>query len=210
MNWYSSGADLLQVAVATTSLFLYLLILIRLFGSRSIAALTPFDFVIVVAIGNLLAAVAVTPTLPISNAFVAIGLLLGLEWISDQVTSRSKRADRLITGQPRTLAGAIAQRQAPLLPSAQPLDARLEPQRRGAALAPLTPEQPHWTLSSEGLGAARALVVLEQPALGIAGDPGIEAVVARDQQVDVATRRWDRSARALRRLAWFGLYSAHS
>lgn len=37
MNWHSSGADLLQVAMATTSLFLYLLILIRLFGSRSIA-----------------------------------------------------------------------------------------------------------------------------------------------------------------------------
>jgi uncharacterized membrane protein YcaP (DUF421 family) len=83
--------------------YLSLLALLRLSGKRTLSKMNVFDFIVVVALGSVLAAVITNPQTSVADGIVAFAALMGLQTLLSVATRRSKRLERLINGQPALL-----------------------------------------------------------------------------------------------------------
>jgi uncharacterized membrane protein YcaP (DUF421 family) len=98
-GWAVLGRTLLVTVVG----FLSLLLLLRLSGKRTLSKMNVFDFIVVVALGSILADVIMNPTISLADALVAFAALMGLQTLFSVATRRSKRLERLINGRPTLL-----------------------------------------------------------------------------------------------------------
>jgi uncharacterized membrane protein YcaP (DUF421 family) len=104
MHTFFAGWALLGRTVIVSALgFIALLTLLRLSGKRSIAKMNVFDFVVIVALGSVLADTIMTPDMPLLNLVAAIAVLVGLQQVFALLTRRSKRLEQLINGKPTIL-----------------------------------------------------------------------------------------------------------
>lgn len=87
------------VAVRTTTVYLFLLVLLRIMGKREIGQLSPFDLVVAITIGEL-AAVALELESNLVKALVPIALIALFEILLSYAALKSHFLRRLITGSP--------------------------------------------------------------------------------------------------------------
>jgi uncharacterized membrane protein YcaP (DUF421 family) len=104
MHTYFSGWAMLGRTVVVSALgYAALLTLLRLSGKRSIAKMNVFDFVVIVALGSVLAGTITSPAMGMLDLVAAIAVLLGLQQVFAVLTRRSKRMDQWINGKPTIL-----------------------------------------------------------------------------------------------------------
>ena len=78
----------LRILLIAPAAYVALILILRMSGKRTLAKLNAFDFVVTIAIGSTLASVITSSTLSLVDGLVALGLLVGMQFI---VTAASVR-----------------------------------------------------------------------------------------------------------------------
>lgn len=76
-GWFPIG----HTAVVGTVGFLVLVLLLRISGARTMASMTPLDFVGAVTLCSAFGRTVTAVDVPISQAVAALVLLIGLQWL---------------------------------------------------------------------------------------------------------------------------------
>lgn len=90
----------METVLRALTLYLFLLLVFRIAGSRSIAKITTFDFVLLLVIGEATQNALLADDYSMTTAFVAILTLVGLDILFSLVKRRWKGADAILDGKP--------------------------------------------------------------------------------------------------------------
>lgn len=94
LNWHriffgdQSSWLLAEIAFRTTFLFLFTLVMIRLVGKRFMGQLSPFELIIVVALGACLGGPMMQPNVPLINGMIVVTTLVFLHAFLGSLKSR--------------------------------------------------------------------------------------------------------------------------
>ncbi len=89
----------LDVALRTSIVYFFVLIGLRLSGTRTLGQLTVFDFVLLLIISNAVQNAMVGPDTSLAGGLVAAGVLMSWHWVIDKVRLRNRRIAKLIAGE---------------------------------------------------------------------------------------------------------------
>lgn len=78
--WFDGWGDVVRVAGAAAAAYVGLIVVLRISGKRTLATLNAFDFVVTVALGSVLAAIALDPDIAVAEGVVAFAVLIGLQF----------------------------------------------------------------------------------------------------------------------------------
>jgi len=92
--------DLILRGVAV---YLFLLVLFRVLGKRSLAETTTFDFVLLLIIGEATQQALLGNDFSVTNALILITILMGVDMIFSKLKGQYKKLDRLLEGTPLIL-----------------------------------------------------------------------------------------------------------
>ena len=92
-----------RVALASLVAYAGLVLVLRIFGKRSLAKLNAFDFVVTVAFGSTLATVLLSREVPLADGLLAFVMLAGLQYVVSKVSVHSSLFKRLVRSEPRLL-----------------------------------------------------------------------------------------------------------
>ena len=85
---FNGWDGVLRILLIAPAAYVALILILRMSGKRTLAKLNAFDFVVTIAIGSTLASVITSSTLSLVDGLVALGLLMGMQFI---VTAASVR-----------------------------------------------------------------------------------------------------------------------
>ena len=103
MEWlYASDDPLLETAVLSILVFIFIVIVTRIIGLRSFAKFTTFDFAFTVAVGSAVAAILTSST-SFAQGAIAIFCLLLLTAIFAWLQQKSDLVDKLMSNKPLLL-----------------------------------------------------------------------------------------------------------
>jgi uncharacterized membrane protein YcaP (DUF421 family) len=91
--------------IAALGLFSYaaMLMVIRIMGKRALSKFDAFDFIVTVSLGSLLANIIISRTLTFADAFTAIIVLLGAQYIMVLLSCRWQLFERILRSEPSLL-----------------------------------------------------------------------------------------------------------
>lgn len=95
--------DLLSVLVTASLAYLWMVLLLRVSGKRTLAQLNAFDFIVTVALGSILASVALNESVAWTEGALALSVFALLQFIVAWISTRSERARSALTSQPTVL-----------------------------------------------------------------------------------------------------------
>ena len=101
--WFDTWGDLVRIILVGAAAYAVLVAVLRLFGKRTLSQLNAFDFVVTVAIGSILATTLLNADVTLTEGAVALGLLLGLQYLIARVSTRWPRVRSGITSNPTLL-----------------------------------------------------------------------------------------------------------
>lgn len=84
--------------------YVVILVLVRMSGKRTVGQFTPFDMILLVLLGTAVQNSLIGEDVSLLGGLILAATLIGLNYLVGFITSRSKRADRLIEGAPVVLA----------------------------------------------------------------------------------------------------------
>ena len=90
---------LLDVALRTSVVYLFVLVGLRLTGKRTLGQLSVFDFVLLLIISNAVQNAMVGPDTSLAGGLVAAGVLMSWHWVIDKVRLRNRQLAKLIAGE---------------------------------------------------------------------------------------------------------------
>jgi uncharacterized membrane protein YcaP (DUF421 family) len=98
-GWYNVGRASLLAFLG----FLSLMILLRLSGKRTLSNLTAFDFVFVVAVGELLAHTVLSKEVTLAEGLAAILTMIVFQLVVSRIAQRWESVGKFINGEPTLL-----------------------------------------------------------------------------------------------------------
>lgn len=90
----------MESVIRAGAVYFLLLIVFRLAGNRSIAQLTAFDFVLLLIISESIQQAMITDDYSMTNAFLLVITLVGLDIMMSLWKQRSPRAEKVLDGVP--------------------------------------------------------------------------------------------------------------
>jgi uncharacterized membrane protein YcaP (DUF421 family) len=101
--FFESWFSLLRIIIVGAAAYAVLVILIRLFGKRTLSKMNAFDFVVTVALGSTLATVLLSKDVVLAEGLLALLLLCGLQFTVAYLSVRSERIEALVKSDPALL-----------------------------------------------------------------------------------------------------------
>ncbi|MBC6993930.1 DUF421 domain-containing protein [Neolewinella lacunae] len=101
--WFDSWEGLLKVVLTTPLAYAAMVVLLRASGKRTLAKMNAFDFVVTVALGSVLASVALNKSVPLVNGVMAMLIFIGLQFLLTWLSVRIKAVKTLITSRPNLI-----------------------------------------------------------------------------------------------------------
>lgn len=101
--FFDGWDGLAQVAVVAPLIYLIVVAAIRVSGKRTTGQMNNFDWIVTVAIGSIMASGIVIEKVALSEAALAIGLLIGMQWVLTTLVLKSERIARIVKSPPRLL-----------------------------------------------------------------------------------------------------------
>lgn len=101
--FFDNFQDLLRVVLISSLAYGWLVIVLRVFGKRSLSKLNAFDLVVTVALGSTLATVLLTKDVAFLEGAVAFCMLALLQWVVSRLSVFSQRFSQLVRSRPRLL-----------------------------------------------------------------------------------------------------------
>ena len=89
---------LLDIVVRTATVYLVLLVLLRVTGKRQVGQLTPFDLLLLLLLANAVQNAMTGPDTSVPGGLIAAGTLFVVNMVVAGVTRRSRRAANLVEG----------------------------------------------------------------------------------------------------------------
>jgi uncharacterized membrane protein YcaP (DUF421 family) len=93
-------ATVLEIFLRTAVLFFYTLVLIRLVGKRGLGQLSPFELLIIVALGSAVGDPMFYPDVPVVSGLLVITAVVGMERLLVRITERNRTIERLAESSP--------------------------------------------------------------------------------------------------------------
>jgi uncharacterized membrane protein YcaP (DUF421 family) len=94
---------LLRIVVVGTLMYVTLIVLLRISGSRTIASMRAFDFIVTVALGSVFGRALTAKGVSLAEAVVAFVLLISLQYAVARLQVLSQPFARAVTNPPRLL-----------------------------------------------------------------------------------------------------------
>lgn len=85
------------------AVYIFLLLVFRLAGNRSVARITAFDFILLLIISEAIQQALITDDYSVTNAFLVVTTLVGLDIMLSLWKQRSERFEKLLDGVPLAL-----------------------------------------------------------------------------------------------------------
>ncbi len=101
--FFSSWGALVHILVVGTLGYVALVFLLRISGKRTLSKMNAFDFVVTVALGSTFASMILSQDTALADGVVALGLLVGLQYVITWLSVRSDAFQKLIKSQPTLL-----------------------------------------------------------------------------------------------------------
>jgi uncharacterized membrane protein YcaP (DUF421 family) len=101
--WFEGWIRLAEVAGVLVATYVLLVVMLRVSGKRTLAKLNAFDFVVTVALGSTLSAVAVSREVPLAEGVVVLAGLVLLQYLAARAGRRWDGFGRLIKSAPTAL-----------------------------------------------------------------------------------------------------------
>ncbi|WP_046216031.1 DUF421 domain-containing protein [Paenibacillus wulumuqiensis] len=101
--FFDTWGDLFRILVIGIFSYVYLMILLRISGKRTLSKLNAFDLIVTVALGSTLSSVIVNKSISLTEGFLAMTLLVLLQYLVAYTTIRSKKIKSFIKAEPRLL-----------------------------------------------------------------------------------------------------------
>lgn len=101
--FFDSWSAVVRILVSAPLLYAAVIAMVRLSGKRSTSQMNNFDWIVTVAIGSLLGSGIVVKDVSLVEALLAIGLLLGLQWVVTRAVLRNGLVKRLVKAEPALL-----------------------------------------------------------------------------------------------------------
>ncbi|WP_114750928.1 DUF421 domain-containing protein [Pleomorphovibrio marinus] len=98
-NWQS----LFRTFVITILAYFCMVTFLRAFGKRTLSKMNAFDFIVTVALGSTLAAVALNKDIPLADGALAFFLFISLQFVITWLSVRFKAVKNIVTSQPTLL-----------------------------------------------------------------------------------------------------------
>ena len=89
-----------EIVLRTAVMYLYTLALVRVLGKRGLGQLSPFELVIIVALGSAVGDPMFYADVPLVHGIIVITAVVGLQRILVKVTERNKGIERLVESIP--------------------------------------------------------------------------------------------------------------
>lgn len=89
-----------EIALRTVILYLFALVMLRVFGKRSAGELTTVDVVVIVALGSAVGDPMFYPDVPVLHGMLVIALVVALQHLGIRWANHNKRVDQWIKGTP--------------------------------------------------------------------------------------------------------------
>ena len=100
---FDSASDLLQTLTVGFLAYAALVLLLRISGKRTLSKWNAFDLIVTVAFGSTLATALLSSQTTVSQAVLAFGLLILLQWSITALSVRSRTFERFVKARPRLL-----------------------------------------------------------------------------------------------------------
>jgi len=101
--FFSSWAAIGRVALVTATLFVAVIAMLRVVGQRALATMSGFDVVFTVTLGSVVATVAITRDITVSEALTALVTMLILQEVVRFFQARNLTVHHLVREPPRVL-----------------------------------------------------------------------------------------------------------
>jgi uncharacterized membrane protein YcaP (DUF421 family) len=102
--WFTGWQPIGRTVLFSLISYVVLITLVRGLGKRTISKMNPGDFVVVVAIGSVTASLILHGDIALAQGLAGLVTLLGIQFVTELVTSRSERLRVLADGHPVLLA----------------------------------------------------------------------------------------------------------
>ena len=102
--WIDNPMDLLRIAISAPIIYFSIIVFIRMSGKRSTSQMNNFDWIVTVALGSLVGSGIILKDVTVLEALLAIGMLLGMQWVLTKWVFHSDFASGLVKAQPIILA----------------------------------------------------------------------------------------------------------
>ncbi|MGH2541414.1 MAG: DUF421 domain-containing protein, partial [Ardenticatenaceae bacterium] len=93
----------LEIMLRTTVMYVYALLILRLLGKRGMGQLTPFEFIVVIALGSAMGDPMFYSDVPLLHGLVVLTLIVLLERGLEALTNKSVRFEHFVESIPRAL-----------------------------------------------------------------------------------------------------------
>jgi uncharacterized membrane protein YcaP (DUF421 family) len=93
----------MDAVLRAAAIYVFLLVLMRLSGRRTISQMTPFDLVLLLIVAEATQQELLGSDFSVTNAFLVITTLIGLDVLVTGLTHRSQWLDRWVNGLPLVL-----------------------------------------------------------------------------------------------------------
>lgn len=102
-NLWSIGSSWQERAVRAIIVYVFLLVLFRIFGRRELGQLTGFDIIVLLTVSNILQNAMIGNDNSVTGGIVGAAVLLAANLTLALMVFRSRRAERLVEGAPKIL-----------------------------------------------------------------------------------------------------------
>lgn len=93
----------LEIALRSSVMYVYTFIMVRIMGKRTAQQLTPFEFLIVIALGSAVGDPMFYPDVPLLAGLIVITVVVGLERALSILGQRHPNIERKMEGTPHTV-----------------------------------------------------------------------------------------------------------
>lgn len=101
--WFDSWDSLFKILVGSLVGYVVLILFVRIAGKRSTSRMNNFDWIVTVAVGSVMASMAILEDVTVSDGALAMALLLGFQFLLTTATARWQWAERLFSASPTVL-----------------------------------------------------------------------------------------------------------
>ncbi len=101
--WFDTWSDIVRVLLVGAAAYVWLVLVLRVSGKRTLSKLNAFDLVVTVSLGSTLATVLLSSSVSFAEGATALALLAGLQFVVAATTSKRPRGRSVVTAQPSLL-----------------------------------------------------------------------------------------------------------
>jgi len=101
--FFDSWAGIGRIVVSGILAYAALILMLRISGKRTLSKFNAFDFIVTICLGSMLATVIISKSVPLIEGFVALGLLIVLQFSITWLSVRSQAFQTLIKSNPTLL-----------------------------------------------------------------------------------------------------------